>query len=352
MSMRTSFSEANLPKLPGLNVYVPKRTTWGRKKYFDVGADGVMLEAKKRPTSSPGRAHRIMSNSRSLASTRATSSRLRPLSATDMRSSGSLANLMETQGTEAGLAESYSGDTNTLRATLQKKEKTLSALRQLAPLTVNQKRVALQTQLAQLELDERNLLKENLPPGAARSRLRSSASTSTIALNQPPKWVKHDREVLRFYLYFKESVPESAFETERVRRCTLYYYLADDTCKLSEPKVRNSGIAGGDMLKRAVFLKPDGKTPYAPIDFLIGAHVVFASKNFRVIDADANTRAYFMKNFNIDMGPAEAFPEDTFVTDQKVRNALDPKVSRRITNEGKCCCILSINIPARPSRFW
>ena len=88
--MRSSFSEANLPKLPGLNVYVPKRTTWGRKKYFDVGAGGVMLEAKKRPQSSPGRAHRIMASSNTLQSTRASVSRLRPMSAMDMRSGDSV----------------------------------------------------------------------------------------------------------------------------------------------------------------------------------------------------------------------------------------------------------------------
>ena len=329
--MRSSFSEANLPKLPGLNVYVPKRTTWGRKKYFDVGAGGVMLEAKKRPQSSPGRAHRIMASSNTLQSTRASVSRLRPMSAMDMRSGDSVNSMI----TSNDLANSglFSGNADELASTLQRKESIMAGLRQLTPLTINQQRVALQSQLAQVEAEERDMIKENMPPRDSRRFLNSSQSTSTIALNKPPKWVKHDREVLRFFLYFKESVPESAFETERVRKCTLFYFLADDTCKLTEPKVANSGIAGGDMLKRGPFMKVDGKTPYAPIDFMIGSHIILAGKNFRVVDADVNTRKYFQKTFNVTLPGAEKIPDDVFVKDQRERGALSATLSRRITNE-------------------
>ena len=329
--MRQSFSEANLPKLPGLNVYVPKRTTWGRKKYFDVGADGVMLEARARPQSSPGRAHRIMASSNTLNSTRASSSRLRPMSAMDMRSGDSVNSMINT----SNMANSgvFAGDADQLASTLQRKEQVMAGLRQLTPLTINQQRVALQSQLVQLEAEEQQMVKENMPPRDSRRMLNSSQSTSTIALNKPPKWVKHDREVLRFYMFFKESVPESAFETERVRKCTLFYFLADDTCKLTEPKVANSGIAGGDMLKRAVFMKADGKTPYAPIDFMIGSHIILAGKNFRVVDADVNTRRFFQKTFNIEMPNGEQIPDDVFVKDQKVRGSISATLSRRITNE-------------------
>ena len=329
--MRQSFSEANLPKLPGVSTYKPKRTTWGRKKYFDVGADGVMLEAKRRPQSSPGRAHRVMASSNSMASTRATASRLRPMSAMDIRSGDSVNSMINTNNfADSGM---FSGDADKLNSTLQRKEQVMASLRQLTPLTINQQRVALQSQLSQLEEEELTQMKENMPPQNSRRLLNSSKSTSSIALNHPPKWVKHDREVLRFYLYFKESVPESAFETERVRKCNLYFYLADDTCKLTEPKVANSGIAGGDMLKRAVFMKADGKTPYAPIDFMIGSHVILGGKNFRVVDADVNTRKYFQKCYNIEMPPAEQVADDVFRLDQKERNSVSATVSRRITNE-------------------
>jgi len=57
-----------------------------------------------------------------------------------------------------------------------------------------------------------------------------------------PKWLKHDRQVLHFKCYFQEPVVENATENYRVRRCTLYYYLDDDTTHIIEARVENSGI--------------------------------------------------------------------------------------------------------------
>ena len=57
-----------------------------------------------------------------------------------------------------------------------------------------------------------------------------------------PAWVAFDRKVLRYYLFFKESVNESRIENYRIRALTLFYYLEDDSMHISEPKVENSGI--------------------------------------------------------------------------------------------------------------
>jgi len=57
-----------------------------------------------------------------------------------------------------------------------------------------------------------------------------------------PKWLKHDRHVLHFHCYFQEPVVENQTENYRVRRCTLYYYLDDDTMHIIENRVENSGI--------------------------------------------------------------------------------------------------------------
>ncbi len=54
-------------------------------------------------------------------------------------------------------------------------------------------------------------------------------------------WTLH-AQVLRWYGYFKEAVPESPRETYRVRRVVLHYYLVDDTMDVEEPKQLNSGI--------------------------------------------------------------------------------------------------------------
>ena len=54
---------------------------------------------------------------------------------------------------------------------------------------------------------------------------------------EPPKWLKHDREVLRFLAFFQEPVHENQDENYRIRKCVVYYHLDDDTLYISEPKV-------------------------------------------------------------------------------------------------------------------
>jgi len=48
--------------------------------------------------------------------------------------------------------------------------------------------------------------------------------------------------VLRFSAYFQESVTELAIENYRVRPVIIYYYLADSTIHVTEPRVENGGI--------------------------------------------------------------------------------------------------------------
>merc|ERR1719183_3230296 len=89
-----------------------------------------------------------------------------------------------------------------------------------------------------------------MPPAAAT---KSSGTFEAAAVTQPA-WVAFDRKVLRFNCYFKESVHESRLENYRIRNCTLYYYLEDDSMHISEPKIENSGIPQGER-KGTVFLK-------------------------------------------------------------------------------------------------
>ena len=49
-------------------------------------------------------------------------------------------------------------------------------------------------------------------------------------------------QVLNFSAYFQEAVVEDPNENYRIRKCTIYYYLEDDTVHILEPKIANSGI--------------------------------------------------------------------------------------------------------------
>ena len=55
----------------------------------------------------------------------------------------------------------------------------------------------------------------------------------------------HLPQVLRFHAYFQEAVHERAEEQFRVRRCTIYFYLEDDTIQVNESQQVNSGIPQG-----------------------------------------------------------------------------------------------------------
>ena len=44
-----------------------------------------------------------------------------------------------------------------------------------------------------------------------------------------PQWLKYDKSVLNFTGYFQEHVSESAYENYRIRKCSIFYYLEDDT---------------------------------------------------------------------------------------------------------------------------
>jgi hypothetical protein len=78
---------------------------------------------------------------------------------------------------------------------------------------------------------------------------------------EPPQWLRHDREVLRFQAYFKEPVHDNPNENFRVRRLVILHHLDDNTTFVNEPKVENSGIIQGVFIKRHVIPKEDG-SPY------------------------------------------------------------------------------------------
>jgi len=73
-----------------------------------------------------------------------------------------------------------------------------------------------------------------------------------------PTFVKLDKQVLRFYGYFKESVVESKLENYRIRKLIIYYFLEDRSILMVEPKMVNSGTMQGAFLNRQMVLKQDG----------------------------------------------------------------------------------------------
>ena len=112
-----------------------------------------------------------------------------------------------------------------------------------------------------------------------------------------PNFATSDRHVLRFFGYFKESVPESNFETERVRRLIIYLYLVDNSISINEEKQLNSGIPQGSFLARQSV--PCSSEPSRFInawDFRLGQYINIFNKQIFVYNIDDYTRRFFESN--------------------------------------------------------
>jgi len=124
-----------------------------------------------------------------------------------------------------------------------------------------------------------------------------------------PAWLKHDKQVLRFYGFFQESVIERPDENSRYRHVAFMYYMEDGTMQISETKVENSGIPQGIFLKRHRVPQPGGAGFVGPDDFRCGGTVEIYGRTYQVTGCDRFTRWFYEEN-GIDVGEDEPLPED------------------------------------------
>eukprot|EP00933_Yihiella_yeosuensis_P029647 TRINITY_DN2328_c0_g2_i1.p1 TRINITY_DN2328_c0_g2~~TRINITY_DN2328_c0_g2_i1.p1 ORF type:complete len:651 (-),score=127.88 TRINITY_DN2328_c0_g2_i1:342-2294(-) len=110
-----------------------------------------------------------------------------------------------------------------------------------------------------------------------------------------PAWLKHDRQVLRFYAYFQEPVHENPKETYRIRNCTVYFYLEDATMSIVEPKIENSGFPQGTFVKRHRIPKPRelGGGFYSFHDLKVQVTIRIYSRDFCLVGCDDFTRNFY-----------------------------------------------------------
>jgi hypothetical protein len=111
-----------------------------------------------------------------------------------------------------------------------------------------------------------------------------------------PAWLKHDKHVLRFYGFFQEHVVERWDENCRYRNVIFQLFLEDGTLSVTEPKVENSGLMQGPILKRSPVLRSDGKGLLGPGDFVIGEALPLYGVNYHITGADRFTRWFFEEN--------------------------------------------------------
>jgi len=167
-----------------------------------------------------------------------------------------------------------------------------------------------------------------------------------------PAWLKHDKQVLRFYAFFQESISERPDENARYRQCVIMYFMEDGTIRVSEPKQENSGIPQGTFLKRHRVTKADQSGFIGPGDMRVGEDTVIYGRRFHVTGADRFTRWFFEEN-GIDLGPDEPVVEDQWEKNYKFTKTAEKgglAVSRNCV-EAKQLNAFTLGIPPAGRKF-
>ncbi|CDJ49762.1 hypothetical protein EBH_0028330 [Eimeria brunetti] len=129
-----------------------------------------------------------------------------------------------------------------------------------------------------------------IPVATTRETYKKDITTPLSA----PAWDIMENKVLRFFSYFNEHVDDSRAENYRSRPCEILYYLEDDTMEIVEPKIDNSGMNSGSLIKRHRF--PDATDPdklVSPADLRVGTAFTAYGKTFAITACDAFTREWY-----------------------------------------------------------
>ncbi|XP_060518846.1 EF-hand domain-containing protein 1-like isoform X2 [Cylas formicarius] len=141
------------------------------------------------------------------------------------------------------------------------------------------------------------------PPVPAHDGLGSLEDSLQNTLTFMPKAPKKNvtRQLLNANKFLRyEMVMDAVHSEDSTRRFILSYSLAEGTCKIHEPPVKNSGIIGGKYLRNTLLAKP-GSDPlnpdlYTPADFYIGAIIIVFGQRFKITGADLYVYRYMQEN--------------------------------------------------------
>uniref|UniRef100_A0A1A7X660 EF-hand domain (C-terminal) containing 1 n=1 Tax=Iconisemion striatum TaxID=60296 RepID=A0A1A7X660_9TELE len=139
----------------------------------------------------------------------------------------------------------------------------------------------------------------------------------TIYENFIPAYVAFDKKMLRFYAYFFEDVLNSPDEDHRIRPVVIYYYLEDDSMRIWESAVTNSGISQGKRLKRHRLPKNELGDFYHWKDLNVGIDLEVYGFKYHITHCDEFTKD-FMESEGIVLNDPEPMPEDPYIKSRQV----------------------------------
>nr|VZI51288.1 unnamed protein product [Spirometra erinaceieuropaei] len=121
--------------------------------------------------------------------------------------------------------------------------------------------------------------------------------------------------VLSFDGYFQETVNERRDEVYRVRQCKVLFYLEDDGIQVIEPRIRNSGLPQGTLVKRHRIAKPPPNDHlfYTVHDFNVGIDLELYGRKIRLVACDKFTEN-FLRKMGVRVNEPEPIPEDPYTS--------------------------------------
>eukprot|EP00586_Coscinodiscus_wailesii_P018135 CAMPEP_0172517404 /NCGR_PEP_ID=MMETSP1066-20121228/284800_1 /TAXON_ID=671091 /ORGANISM="Coscinodiscus wailesii, Strain CCMP2513" /LENGTH=775 /DNA_ID=CAMNT_0013299393 /DNA_START=71 /DNA_END=2398 /DNA_ORIENTATION=+ len=137
--------------------------------------------------------------------------------------------------------------------------------------------------------EEPVVFERQIPPYNGFGSEEDSLRSCTRGINPPPpkkdlaKMRDKQGVIMRFNAHLLNDKTQ-----DHKRRFVIQYFMEDDTIAIREPPIRNSGVMGGNFLRRQHLKKTDG-TRYGAGDMYVGNKVFFMSHQFVLLNADDYT---------------------------------------------------------------
>lgn len=107
------------------------------------------------------------------------------------------------------------------------------------------------------------------------------------------KLLKYDNVVMRF-----SAKLENASLEDSERRFVIEFFRCDDTIKIFETRVPNSGFTGGKFLERTKLRNAATGTWYQASEFFVGADPIINGYHFKLLEADESTMDHMESDSN------------------------------------------------------
>lgn len=147
-----------------------------------------------------------------------------------------------------------------------------------------------------------------------QDRLNHSRSLPFCRPDTVPSFVFDNVKVCRFTAFFTEAISDHGNERDRSRKVEISVFLEDSSIEIVEPRVEDSGLVQGKLLKRHQVAKPPvGRSNDQGIftinDFVAGAVLNIYNVLYTIVDCDERTYKH-LQTLNQPFGLSMAFPSN------------------------------------------